>query len=310
MIYTITLNPALDYIIETNGFNLGETNYYQKDYSVVGGKGINVSIILNNLEADVISTGILGKENKDIFISKFNEIKLEHNFIINKGVTRTNFKVKNLQIKQETELNGIGSTIAKEVLNDLINYLKDNLKANDILVAAGSLPLGVENDIYQKLGDIANDKKATFILDTSKENMINGLKSKPFLIKPNIEEICEILKIEYKEYNLDEIKNMINQLQKLGARNILFSMGGKGSYYFDENKDIYKIGIANGKLVNSVGSGDSMIGGFTYALFKKMPITEALKYGSAAGGATAFTEWLGTKEDIEKLKNTIEVIKL
>ncbi|QHX35946.1 1-phosphofructokinase [Spiroplasma sp. TIUS-1] len=309
MIYTITLNPALDHIIETNGFNIGETNYYQKDYEVVGGKGINVSIILNNLNADVMSIGLLGKDNMHPFMDVFNSMKVQNNFLHFEGKTRTNFKIKNLTAKQETEINGLGCPIDEKLLNDLKQYLKSNLKEGDIVIAAGSIPNGVSTSVYKEIGEICNDSKVIYILDTSKQQMVEALESKPFLIKPNIEEICEILKKPYKKYSFDEVFEMIKELRKLGARNILLSKGKDGSIYFQENGSIYQAGIATGKLVNSVGSGDSMVAGFAYGLYKGLDIVNTLQYGAAAGGATAFTRWLASKNEIENLVTTIKVTK-
>ncbi|WP_031543167.1 1-phosphofructokinase [Mesoplasma photuris] len=310
MIYSITLNPALDHIIETDGFNIGETNYYSQDYTVIGGKGINVSIVLNSLKANVLSTGIMGEKNKNPFIQKFDEVNLKNKFFFFDGNTRTNFKIKNLNKNEETEINGIGIIKELKLLNDLKDFLSSNLEKDDIVIASGSLPNGVPTNIYKEIGDICNSKEATFILDTSKIQMIEGIKSKPFLIKPNIEEICEILNIPFKEYNFSEIEKMIMELKTMGAKNVLLSMGSKGSYFFSENGDKYKVGIAKGKLVNSVGSGDSMIAGFAYGLYKKLDIIKTLKYGAAAGGATAFTQWLAQKEDIEPLIETISVEKI
>ncbi|AVN62224.1 1-phosphofructokinase [Mesoplasma coleopterae] len=310
MIYTVTLNPALDHIIETDGFNIGETNYYKNEYVVIGGKGINVSIVLNNLEAEVLSTGILGSNNKSSFLEKFQENKLNNEFFINKGATRTNLKIKNLAKFEETELNGLGSTVSLEIINKLKDFLRKNLKNGDILVAAGSIPAGVENNVYEEIGNIANEKSAIFILDTSKESMLNGLKAKPYLIKPNVEEICEILSLPFKEYSFEEVTEMVQKLKSLGAKNVLLSRGSKGSYFFAEDNSIYETGIAKGKLVNSVGSGDSMIAGFTYGLYKNLSVEECLQFGAAAGGATAFTEWLGLKDDILRLKEEIKVNKI
>ncbi|ATZ18536.1 1-phosphofructokinase [Williamsoniiplasma somnilux] len=310
MLYTITLNPALDHIIETTGFNINETNYYNNDYVVIGGKGINVSVVLNNLKANVLSTGVMGEHNKNEFVKKFTELNVKNNFFTFNGKTRTNFKIKNLAAGEETELNGLGEEIPEDIVNNLLTYLDQNIEQDDIVIAAGSIPKSVSTDIYFKIGQLANQKKAIFILDTSKKQMLEGLKSHPYLIKPNIEEICEILDKPFKKYDLPEIKIMIQELKNLGAQNILLSMGSKGSLYFDKNGDIYQVGIAEGKLVNSVGSGDSMIAGFAYGVYKKMDIIKTLQYGSAAGGATAFTQWLGTKAEIENLVNKIIVKKI
>lgn len=310
MIYTITLNPALDHVVETNGFKIGETNYYHHDYLLIGGKGINVSIILNNLKANVLSTGLLGKENKEIFFAKFNEINLKNNFFLFDGKTRTNFKIKNLLKYEETELNGEGQLIDSNLLTQLFDYLENNLEAGDIVIAAGSTPKTLPIDVYYQLGLIVQKKKAMYILDASKQHLIAGLKAQPFLIKPNLEEICEMLGKPYRDYDFLEIKTMIQELKRLGAQNILLSRGNKESWYFQENGDVYQIGIAQGTLINSVGSGDSMVAGFAFGQYKKFDLIKCLQYGAAAGGATAFTHWLATKEEIENLVNAIKITKL
>lgn len=309
MIYTITLNPALDHIIETKGFNLGETNYYSKDYEVIGGKGINVSIILNNLKANVMSVGLLGKENMNPFMEVFHSMNIKNNFILFNGNTRTNFKIKNLISKQETEINGTGNKIDEKLILKLKIFLKEHLDEGDIVIASGSIPSGVPTSIYNEIGKICELSKAVYILDTSKQQMIEALTVKPFLIKPNIEEICEILKKPLKNYSFVEIVAMVEDLKKMGARNVLLSMSKEGSIYFQENGEIYKVGVSNGKLINSVGSGDSMVAGFAYGLYKGFDIVKTLQYGAAAGGATAFTEWLASKSEIEKLVTLINVTK-
>ncbi|WP_342268844.1 1-phosphofructokinase [Spiroplasma endosymbiont of Aspidapion aeneum] len=309
MIYTITLNPAIDVTIETNGFSINETNYYTNSYSFIGGKGINVAFILNQLEAEVYATGFLGKDNSDFFVNKFKEFNINNNFIIIDGLTRTNFKIKNLSRKEETELNGLGFIVNKNNINEIILQLSNKLLKGDILIAAGSLPRNTDTSIYQRIGDLCLQKEVVFILDTSHIQMIKALKAKPYLIKPNIQEICEILgkKFENREYSLNEVKLLVEDLKKLGARNILLSMGAKGSIFFTEDNKIYKTGIAKGDLINSVGSGDSMVAGFAYGLYKGMSIKERLMYASACGGATAFSEWLAYKKDIIKYLNTIEI---
>ncbi|AKU79611.1 1-phosphofructokinase [Spiroplasma turonicum] len=312
MIYTLTLNPAVDHIILVNkNIELGMTNYYNDDYKVVGGKGINAAIILNNLGANVEAIGILGEENKDIFFNKFNEIKLKNNFYLNKGNTRVNYKIKNLQIRQETELNGLGFNVDNNNIISILNYFKTKLKEKDIVVLTGSTAKGINDDIYNIIGKIVNDKKAILICDCTKDLLLNVLESKPYLIKPNLEEICATLKIDFKEnFSDEEIFKLVNMLKELGAQNVLLSMGSKGSIFFSSNGEIYKVGTAKGKLVNSVGAGDSMLAGFVFGLSHDFNIEKVLQYAAASGGATAFTEWLAEKKEIEGLVNEIEVIKL
>ncbi|AVP49430.1 1-phosphofructokinase [Williamsoniiplasma luminosum] len=312
MIYTLTLNPAIDHIILTDKkMELGVTNYYQDEYQVIGGKGINAGIILKNLEADVIATGILGDQNKDLFMNKFQEINLNNHFFLNHGTTRTNYKIKNLSSHQETELNGLGFETQIEVLNQLMLFLESNLKKDDIVLLTGSVARGIEKDIYQRMAKLINQKQAILICDASDELLLNVLKEKPFLIKPNLEEICSTLNLEFdSNFKLDQIKKMISQLQNLGAQNVLLSMGAKGSLYFDNQQNIYQVGIAKGKLINSVGAGDSMLAGFIYGLYKKLSIEKTLQYAAACGGATTFTEWLAPKESIELLVEEIKIKKI
>ncbi|PPE04140.1 1-phosphofructokinase [Williamsoniiplasma lucivorax] len=312
MIYTLTLNPAIDHIILTNQkLELSVTNYYQDEYQVVGGKGINAGVILNNLGVQTMAIGILGEKNKDIFFDKFKEINLKTKFFLNSGSTRVNYKIKNLASKQETELNGLGFETQTEILNQLIFFLKENLKKEDIVVLTGSVARGISSTIYQELGQLANEKDAIFICDANKELLLNALKAKPYLIKPNLEEICSTLNLEFKpKMNLEEIKPMVRQLQTLGAQNILVSMGSQGSLFFDNKKNIYKVGIAHGELMNSVGAGDSMLAGFVYGLAKKLTIEQTLQYAAASGGATAFTKWIATKEMIEELVDQINIEKI
>ncbi|AHI54076.1 1-phosphofructokinase [Spiroplasma sabaudiense Ar-1343] len=310
MIYSITLNPAIDHIIESDNFTIKQTNYYQNEYQVVGGKGINVAIILNNLENQVQATGVMGAENKAIFLDKFAEVKVPNHFFFNQGKTRTNYKIKNLSLKEETELNGLGFTTEAKTWKELLDYLKKSITKDDIIVAAGSLAKGIPDDIYFEIGNIANQVNAKFILDATGTVMRKALSSKPFLIKPNIDEICGILNLPIKEYAFSQIKTMILELQKLGARNILLSMGSQGSYYFTENQEIYQTGIAQGKLVNSVGAGDSMLAGFTHGLSQNLDIEECLKLAAASGAATAFKEWLATKAEITALIDQIKVQKI
>ncbi|SYV94694.1 1-phosphofructokinase, partial [Mycoplasma putrefaciens] len=291
MIYTITLNPAIDYTIETNGFSLNETNYYDNAYSLIGGKGINVAFVLNNLKNNVLATGFLGDENFEKFNKKFKELKLKNNFFLYPGNTRTNFKIKDLSNNLEVELNGYGQKIDKNYVNKLMNYLKNNLTKNDIVVVSGSIPKNLDSKIYQELGQVINQKQALFILDSSKSALLNGLKSKPYLIKPNIGELCAIFEKQVKDYDFIEIQKMILKLRRLGARNILLSMGSNGSYFFSEDNSIYKIGIGKGKLINSVGAGDSMLAGFVHGIENNLSLIETLKYASACGSATAFNKW-------------------
>lgn len=309
MIYTVTLNPAIDCVVELNELNIGETNYYQNSYSQIGGKGINVGVILNSLGIAVDTIGFLGDKNKNIFLEVFNQHSLKNDFIFIKDAsTRINYKIRNLTTKEETEMNGLGIDIPSHSLTQLLKYLEYSLRPNDIVIGCGSLAKSVPSDIYFQIGQIANSKQALFLLDTAKQPLKEGLKSEPYLIKPNIAEICELLELPIlKHYVLKEIISMVQKIGLLGAKNILLSMGKDGSYYFEQTGKIYQVGIAKGELVNSVGAGDSMLAGIAFGLTKKLDLKTTLAYGAASGAATAFTKWLAEKENIEKFVSQIEV---
>lgn len=311
MLYTVTLNPSIDQILETKGFVLGETNYYDTDYQVVGGKGINVGVLLNNLEVDVVATGLMGLDNNQVFLEQFKQINLKHDFVFYPGKSRTNFKIKDFQNHQETELNGQGSVVEQNLVQDLLTYLDNHVQPQDVVIASGSVPGSVPENIYEQIGMIVNRHEGIFMLDSSKQWIKQGLKARPYLIKPNVEEICQMLNQTYNpELSLNQLEVMIKQLQELGARNILVSQGSKGSYYFSEDGEIYQVNTAKGKLVNSVGAGDSMVGGFAYAMSKNLTLEEMLKFGAASGAATAFSAWIGSKDLVMELKAQIKVEQL
>jgi 1-phosphofructokinase len=311
MIYTITLNPAIDKIIlMSQDLELKKTNYYHDEYSVVGGKGINVGVVLNNLNEDVQLTGILGKNNPDVFEKKFEILDLKNHFFANDGNTRTNYKIKNLKTNQETELNGEGFETDPAVLQQLLQYLTANIQPHDIVVATGSIPKNVPKNIYQQIGTIVKEKNGLFIVDAAKEALQLALEAQPFLIKPNIDELNDVFQLSNVTEELDSLQQLITTAQSKGARNILLSMGAKGSYYFSEQNEIYQVGIAQGQLVNSVGAGDSMLAGFIHGLAQQYDVSTTLKYAAACGGATAFTTWLATKDEIEPLVGTIQVTKI
>ncbi|AOG60583.1 1-phosphofructokinase [Spiroplasma helicoides] len=311
MIYTITLNPAIDHIILSNKpVELGVTNYYGSEYQVVGGKGINAGVILNNLNANVKAIGIMGNDNKELFLNKFNEVNLKNEFHFNPGNTRVNYKIKHLESHQETELNGLGFETKPKVIEDFLKYLENNLKADDIVIATGSVARGIDRAIYKQIGDIVNNKSALLVCDAANDLLKNALSAKPYLIKPNIEEICSTLGLELKnDISFEEEKKLIKSLQDLGAQNVLLSKGSQGSLFFTKEGQVYQVGIAKGKLVNSVGAGDSMLAGFVYGISENMPIEKTLQYAAASGAATAFNEWLASKEEIISLIDQISVNK-
>ena len=299
MIYTVTFNPALDYIMRTDIFKTDVVNRANSESVYYGGKGINVSIILSRL----------GVENKALgFIAGFTGEEIERgvklrgvntDFIkLNEGLSRINVKIKSASNDEETEINGQGPKISKQALDELFVKLS-GLNSNDILVLAGSIPKSLPENIYEKIMERLEGKNVRVVVDATKDLLKNVLKYKPFLIKPNNFELGEIFKKDLK--NDDEIVYYAKELQKLGARNVIVSMAKNGSVLVTEEGSVIKMGVANGVVKNSVGAGDSMVAGFIAGYILKNDYEYALKLGTAAGGATAFTDDLATKEEIKNI---------
>ena len=300
MIYTITFNPSLDYIASCEDFRLGETNRTSRELLYPGGKGINVSMVLSNLGYDNTALGFLagftGEEIKRLIIEK--GIRNEMIWIDN-GFSRINVKLKS---KQETELNGMGPTIDEEAIKKLYEKL-DRLDSDDILCLSGSIPSSMPSTMYSDVLKYLEGRDIRIVVDATKDLLRNVLKYKPFLIKPNNDEINELfdVKIETRE----EVVPYARKLQEEGARNVLVSMGGKGAVLIDEVGGVHMSHAPKGNVVNSVGAGDSMVAGFLYGYLKFHDYREAFKYGLCTGSASAFRDDLATLEDVEKLYMTL-----
>ncbi len=299
MIYTVTFNPALDYVMKLDNLCIGGINRSSNENAFAGGKGINVSIVLRELGIDSTAlgfvAGFLGEEIERQLLERgisCDFIKLE------KGISRINVKLRH---GEETDINTTGPYIDEKHLNMFFDKI-NNLTEQDTVVVAGSLPQGLHNDVYVKLANILNEKNIRFIVDAAGENLLKTLKFKPFLIKPNLEELRELFD-DFKEENLFDY---MKTLQNMGARNVLVSMGGKGSVLLDETGNFNTMGAIEGTVVNTVGAGDSMVAGFLAGYIKTNDYNYAHKLGSAAGSATAFSPWLASGENIFSLleKNT------
>ena len=300
MIYTITFNPSLDYIVNCDEFKLGQTNRATKELIFPGGKGINVSIVLRNLGLDNTALGFLagftGKEIERLIEKegiKNEMIKLDQ------GNSRINVKLRSTQ---ESELNGIGPTIDEESLEKLYQKL-DSLKEDDILVLAGSIPSSLPSTIYSDIFDYLKDKKLKIVVDATKDLLMNVIPYKPFLIKPNNHELGELFNVELKDK--DEVITYAKKLQEKGARNVLVSMAKDGAILVDENGKTHQSAAPKGKLVNSVGAGDSMVAGFIYGYQTYKDYSEAFKYGICTGSASAFSENLATLSEVKNLYKTL-----
>lgn len=301
MIYTITLNPSIDYIVRLDKLTTGITNRTTSEEYYYGGKGINVSLVLAELDLDSTAYGfVAGFTGKAIE----NGIRNDHiitDFIkLKEGISRINIKIK---AGEETEINGQGPHISEEELERLLQKI-DRLSNGDTLILAGSIPNTMPDDVYERMMERIKYKDVRIVVDATKQLLVNSLKYKPFLIKPNRQELSEIFNVEVKTE--EDIEHYAKELQKMGARNVLISLGGDGAMLIDENGRKHKAGVLKEKVINTVGSGDSMVAGFTAGYVKTGDYGYALKLGSVCGNATAFLPGLATKEKINELLEKFE----
>ena len=291
MIYTVTFNPSLDYIVSVNDFQLGLTNRTDSELILPGGKGINVSTILMNLGIDSTAFGFAAGFTGEEIIREVEAMGIRSDFIkIDSGISRINLKLKNID---GTEINGSGPEISEEKIEELLRKL-DILGEGDILVLAGSIPASMPADMYSTIMERLQHKNVTFIVDATKDLLINVLKYKPFLIKPNNHELGELFDV--KLTTREEVIPYGKKLQKQGARNVLISMAGEGAVLVAEDGSVYEAPAPKGTLVNAVGAGDSMVAGFTAGWIEKKDYRHAFYMGVSAGSASAFSEYLATKE--------------
>ena len=298
MIYTVTFNPALDYVVSIENLLAGTVNRTKSEKIYYGGKGINVSIILNRLGIENIAYGFLAGFTGEAIEKGLCEQGVKTDFItLKNGLSRINVKIRS---SCETEINGQGPDIPQDAIDTLFNKL-NTIKSGDTLVLAGSIPQTLPSDIYETILNELSGKGIRFVVDATKDLLLNVLKYHPFLIKPNNFELGEIFGKHLK--TKDEIIYCAKELQNKGAENVLVSMGGNGAILLSSDGQIYHIKAVSGKVKNTVGSGDSMVAGFIAGYIKTNDYKYALELGSAAGSATAFSDDLGTYDEImENLK--------
>lgn len=298
MVYTVTLNPALDYVMKLKALRTDDINRTDGEEIYYGGKGINVSVILTQLGIPNTALGFLGgftgKKLEEML--KNDNINCDFNYLKN-GDTRINVKIK---ADKEIDLNACGPEITKEDMQSFLKKL-DGIKSGDYLILAGSIPNTLPDDIYEQILERVGDRNINCVVDATGDLLKNVLKYKPFLIKPNHHELGDLFSVQIKSD--DDIVKYSKKLQEMGAKNVLVSMAKDGAMLTDENGNVHKIGNAKGKLINSVGCGDSMVAGFTAGYIKTADYSYALRLGSACGNATAFSEKLATREEIERVFN-------
>lgn len=300
MIYTVTFNPSLDYIISVNDFSLGKTNRTSSEKIMAGGKGINVSTVLHNLGIENVALGFVAGFTGDEIKRMTDEEGIRSDFItLENGLSRINIKMKDFD---GTEINGMGPKISSEAVDKLMNRL-NNLNEGDTLVLAGSIPESIDDDIYKNIMAELSEKGISFVVDCTKDLLMNVLEYHPFLIKPNNHELGEVFGVELK--TREEVVPYAKKMQERGARNVLVSMAGEGAVFLGENGKVFSLPAPKGKLVNAVGAGDSMVAGFISGWEETKDYYHAFKMGVAAGSASAFSESLATKEEIKKVYNSI-----
>ena len=305
MIYTVTFNPSLDYIVSVSDFKLGLTNRTDSELLLPGGKGINVSTVLQNLgianTALGFTAGFVGEEVR----KEVEQLGVKAEFIsLDEGVSRINLKLKSID---GTEINGRGPKIPREAVDALMTQL-DRLGADDTLVLAGSIPASMPDDIYQKIMERLDGRNVRIVVDATKDLLLNVLGHHPFLIKPNNHELGDIFGVKLSER--EEVVPYAKKLQEKGAVNVLVSMAGKGAVLLAEDGSVYAAEAPKGTLKNGVGAGDSMVAGFLAGYGESGDYEHAFRMGLAAGSASAFSEQLATKDEIEKVYETCKIMKI
>lgn len=295
MIYTVTFNPAIDYIVHTGQMQVGQVNRSQGEELYFGGKGINVSFVLHELGLPSKALGFVAGFTGAAIEAGIQEQGIATDFVhLDSGFSRINVKIKS---SEETELNGQGPNISEAAVAELFEKL-NQLQDGDVLILAGSIPNTMPADSYEKILAHLSDQKIKVVVDATKDLLLNVLPYHPFLIKPNNHELGELFGVTL--HSIEEIATYAKKLQEMGAQNVLISMAGDGALLIDETGKQHVCGVCKGTVKNSVGAGDSMVAGFVAGSMQG-DYEAALKLGTAAGGATAFSEGLAQRAEIERL---------
>jgi 1-phosphofructokinase len=303
MIYTVTFNPSLDYIVSMNGFEMGMTNRTTEEQIFPGGKGINVSIVLSNLGIKNTALGFTAGFTGEQIEKEIQKMGLLTDFIhVQNGISRINVKLKDYD---GTEINGMGPDIDTSCVEQLYGKL-EKLGEGDILVLAGSIPKCLPDSIYSDILERLQNRGVLFVVDATKDLLLNVLQYQPFLIKPNNHELGEIFGVDLNTREL--VVPYAKKLQEKGAKNVLVSMAGEGAVLADEAGDVHMLAAPKGKLVNAVGAGDSMVAGFVAGWTEKKDYAYAFRMGISAGSASAFSEKLATKKEIEHIFESLRLV--
>lgn len=296
MVYTVTFNPSLDYIVDVEDFRLGMTNRTCSEQMMAGGKGINVSIVLQNLGIENTALGFIAGFTGEEIRRQVAEMGIRAQFIsIPEGISRINLKLRSID---GTEINGMGPSIGRAQLGALYEKL-DTLTDKDTLVLAGSIPASMPSSIYCDIMERLYAKGVTFVVDATKQLLLNVLRYRPFLIKPNNHELGELFGVTLS--TREAVIPYARKLQEQGARNVLISMAGQGAVLVAEDGSVHLTPAPKGTLVNAVGAGDSMVAGFLAGWQERHDYGHAFRMGVAAGSASAFSRYLATREEVERV---------
>ena len=304
MIYTVTFNPSLDYIVSVKDFRPGMTNRTSSELMLAGGKGFNVSIVLGNLGIKSTALGFIAGFTGDEIVRRLHNGGINSEFIkINDGISRINIKLKSID---GTEINGQGPHIDSSHIEQLMNRLR-RLESGDVLVLAGSIPAGISDNIYKDIMDMLKDKGVQIVVDATSRLLTNVLEYNPFFIKPNQHELGDIFNVTLNTQ--EEVIPYALELKKMGAVNVCVSMGGKGAILVADDGNVYKAKAPDGILKNSVGAGDSLVAGFLSGWIEKKDYEYAFRKGVATGSASAFSERLATNGEVNDLIGKVTIIR-
>lgn len=304
VIYTVTFNPSLDYIVSVKDFRPGMTNRTSSELVLAGGKGINVSIVLGNLGIKSTALGFIAGFTGDEIVRRLHNCGINSEFIkINDGISRINIKLKSID---GTEINGQGPHIDSSHIEQLMNRLR-RLESGDVLVLAGSIPAGISDNIYKDIMDMLKDKGVQIVVDATSRLLTNVLEYNPFFIKPNQHELGDIFNVTLNTQ--EEVIPYALELKKMGAVNVCVSMGGKGAILVADDGNVYKAKAPDGILKNSVGAGDSLVAGFLSGWIEKKDYEYAFRKGVATGSASAFSERLATNGEVNDLIGKVTIIR-
>lgn len=302
MIYSVTLNPSIDFIVRVKDFQLGETNRAYEDNFFAGGKGIMVSKLLKNVKTNCVNLGFLGGFTGTFIEQNLKKLNILSDFVTVNENTRVNVKLKT---ETETEINCQGPKISDNEKEEFLDKIR-KIKSDDFVILSGSVPSNLGNDFYITIIEILNKNGVKFTLDSSGETFSKSLKYKPFLIKPNKDELKEYARIEFK--NNQEIVNYVRENLVDKAEHVIISLGGEGALYIDKNFSLFAYPLrVKENVVNTVGAGDSVVAGFVNYMLKHNDVEGAFRFAVACGTATSFSEDIGELNFIEEIYNKLVI---